>query len=97
MSTHYGEESLQSTIDVARELFSNYETFRFRAITSRRFGQAELLEWLHAIKANDPSKALSNFDYAGPFTEAVLRAPAKAAAVTEPAVKPAADVPVTVK
>ena len=29
-------------------------------------------EWLHAIKANDPSKALSNFDYAGPMTEAAL-------------------------
>ncbi len=29
-------------------------------------------EWLNAIKANDPSKALSNFDYAGPMTEAAL-------------------------
>ena len=29
-------------------------------------------EWVEAIKANDPSKALSNFDYAGRLTETVL-------------------------
>lgn len=49
MSTNKREESLQSTIDVARELFSNYETFRVREITSRRFRQADLLRWLQAL------------------------------------------------
>jgi predicted dehydrogenase len=29
-------------------------------------------EWVEAIKANDPSKAMSNFDYAGRLTETVL-------------------------
>lgn len=29
-------------------------------------------EWIAAIKANDPSKAMSNFDYAGPLTETML-------------------------
>lgn len=29
-------------------------------------------EWIAAIKANDPSLALSNFDYAGPLTETML-------------------------
>ncbi len=29
-------------------------------------------EWISAIKANDPSLALSNFDYAGPLTEMML-------------------------
>ncbi len=49
MSTNKREESLQSTIDVARELFSNYETLRFREIASRRFRQADLLRWLQAL------------------------------------------------
>jgi hypothetical protein len=49
MSMNKREESLQSTIDLARELFSNYETFRVREITSRRFRQAELLRWLQAL------------------------------------------------
>ncbi len=30
------------------------------------------LEWIAACKAGDPKAALSNFDYAGPMTEAVL-------------------------
>jgi len=30
------------------------------------------VEWAQAIKANKPSMALSNFDYAGNFTEAIL-------------------------
>jgi hypothetical protein len=50
MSTHKKEDTSLSTISLARELFSNYETFRFRQITSRRFGQEELLEWLRAIE-----------------------------------------------
>lgn len=50
MSTHKKEDTSLSTIDHARELFSNYETFRFRQITSRRFGQEELLGWLRAIE-----------------------------------------------
>jgi predicted dehydrogenase len=29
-------------------------------------------EWIQAIKANDPSMAKSNFDYAGPLTETML-------------------------
>jgi hypothetical protein len=29
-------------------------------------------EWVEAIKAKDPKKALSNFNYAGPLTETVL-------------------------
>ena len=29
-------------------------------------------EWVDAIKAGDPSKAMSNFDYAGRLTETVL-------------------------
>jgi predicted dehydrogenase len=33
---------------------------------------AHHLEWIEACKAGDPSKALSNFAYAGPMTEAVL-------------------------
>ncbi len=49
MSKHYGEESLQSTIDVARELFSNYEIFRLQQITSRRFKQTDLLRWLQLL------------------------------------------------
>lgn len=50
MTANKREESLQSTIDVARELFSNYETFRFREITSRRFCQADLLRWLKMLE-----------------------------------------------
>jgi hypothetical protein len=50
MSTDTREDTLPLAIQYARELFSHYETFRFREITSRRFGQAELLEWLRAIK-----------------------------------------------
>ncbi|MBF8296900.1 MAG: Peptidase, partial [Bacteroidetes bacterium] len=49
MSTYNGEESLRSTIDVARELFLNYETFRLREITSRRFKQLDLLRWLQQL------------------------------------------------
>ncbi|VGO12374.1 Inositol 2-dehydrogenase [Pontiella desulfatans] len=30
------------------------------------------VEWFNAIKANDPSIAKSNFDYAGPLTETIL-------------------------
>ena len=29
-------------------------------------------EWVEAIKAGDPTKAMSNFDYAGRLTETVL-------------------------
>jgi len=50
MNAHKREESLQSTVDLARELFSNYETFRIREITSRRFRQADLLEWLKMLE-----------------------------------------------
>lgn len=40
-----------STISFARELFSDYETFRFRDITSRRFTQADMLRWIHALES----------------------------------------------
>jgi predicted dehydrogenase len=33
---------------------------------------AHHIEWLEAVRAGDPTKALSHFDYAGPMTEAVL-------------------------
>jgi hypothetical protein len=51
MDTQQRQKSLESTIDVARELFSNYETFKFAEITSRRFKQADMLCWLHALQA----------------------------------------------
>ena len=37
-----------------------------------RAPRATSREWVEAIQAGDPSKALSNFDYAGRLTETVL-------------------------
>jgi hypothetical protein len=51
MSKEQSEESLQSTMNVARELFSNYEIFKLHEITSRRFTQADMLRWLRGLES----------------------------------------------
>ncbi len=42
--------SLKQTVDVARELFQKYAISRLPQITSRRFGQADMLRWLRPIQ-----------------------------------------------
>lgn len=50
MGTNQNANALRSTIEFARELFSNYETFRLHDIASRRFSQNDLLQWLNRLQ-----------------------------------------------
>jgi hypothetical protein len=51
MSTLFSTASAQTNSSLARELFDKYENFRASAITSRRFSQAEMLQWLEPLRA----------------------------------------------
>jgi predicted dehydrogenase len=62
----YGSEHLLLPRDKFKDIPKPKQVLP-RAPKQNHFG-----EWVSAIKANDPSKAMSNFEYAGRLTETVL-------------------------
>jgi hypothetical protein len=50
MSTILTVASAQTNLPLARELFEKYENFKMQDITSRRFSQAEMLQWLESLR-----------------------------------------------
>jgi len=65
-TSDYGEKHLLLPREQFKEVQQPEPTLP-RARNQNHFG-----EWIDAIKANEPAKAMSNFDYAGRLTETVL-------------------------